>query len=202
VAVTNVGTAPPVQYTLTDTLAFGAGIVVNTAEVTGPPDEDVNPSWNGSTDTMVVARGSLGTGETDHFTVTVNTTVTSDATADDVSCTAGGGFLNTAQVSLASPEAAAASAGSRSSFRLLARAGAPAAVVADPTATQGATACADGVISGGEGGGQGEGTTLTPDLAFTGAVVAGLVATGLALLALGLLLAAARHRLTRHTAGP
>ena len=103
---------------MTDTLAFGVGITVNRATVTGPPDETLNPGWNGSTDTTIVAHATLGTGETDRYTVTVNSTVTADATADDVACSAGGGLLNRAQVRVvptvgtASPvRQAAASAG-------------------------------------------------------------------------------------------
>ena len=174
-AVINAATDPPVQYTLSDTLSFGPNITINTTAVTGPPDEAVNPSWNGRTDTTVVARGALGTGQTDHYTVTVNATVADDATADDASCSAGGGFLNKAQVSLAPSGPAVTSA------------------QADLTTSQSASACASGVLS--------ETTVhadpLPPPLAPTGAAVAGILATALAVLVLGLLLRSVNRRRAR-----
>ena len=110
VAVTNAATAAMTQYTLTDELAFGAGIDVNSATVEGPADETVNPNWNGDTDVTLVTSGTLLTGETDSYTVTVNADVTADATAGDRACSSGGGFLNKAQVGLAPPELTAAAA--------------------------------------------------------------------------------------------
>jgi fimbrial isopeptide formation D2 family protein/LPXTG-motif cell wall-anchored protein len=127
VAVGSAPTAAMTQYTLTDTLAFGSGIAVNSAHVDGPADETLNPNWNGSTDTTVVTSGPLQTGETDHYTVTVNATVTSEAAAEDRACASGGGFANSAQVGLAPPVFTAALA----------------AAQADPTAAQDASACAD-----------------------------------------------------------
>jgi hypothetical protein len=172
VTVSSTPTAPPTQYTLTDTLAFGGGITINSATVTGPPDESVNPAWDGRTDTVVVARGTLETGQTDEFTVTVNATITQDATASDVSCGEGGGFLNQAEVSLA-PVAPSAR---------FAR--------ADPASTSSQdSACADGVLPEQGGGASGGGAAGgAPALAFTGAAISALAATALALIALGLLL--------------
>jgi uncharacterized repeat protein (TIGR01451 family) len=81
-------------------LDFGAGITVNSATARGPAEETVNPNWDGRTDTAVTSKASLGTGETDRYTVTVNATVTPGATADDRDCSAGGGFLNTAHIAI------------------------------------------------------------------------------------------------------
>src|SRR5205823_49434 len=47
VAVTNPDPNRPTSFTLLDSLAFGSGITVNTATVTGP---GANPGWNGSTE--------------------------------------------------------------------------------------------------------------------------------------------------------
>jgi hypothetical protein len=113
-AVTNSAAAGQARYALSDTLAFGSGISVNSAKVTGPPGITVNPNWNGATDTTVVSDGLLGTGETHHYTVTVNATVTNDASPDDRTCAIGGGFMNHAQVGVASSPFAAPLATSRS----------------------------------------------------------------------------------------
>jgi hypothetical protein len=113
VAVTNPDPVRPTSYTLTDTLAFGSNITVNSASVTGP---GASPSWNGTTDTTVVAGALIDAGATVNYTVTVNATVHAGASADERMCEAGGGFLNHAAVSLPS---------------------------APPTADQLASACAD-----------------------------------------------------------
>jgi hypothetical protein len=125
VAVTNPDHNRPTSFTLHDTLAFGTGITVNSATVTGP---GANPGWNGTTDTTVVTNRSLGAGATEHYTVTVNATVTADATSDDRSCSTQGGFTNTANVSVSGP----------ASSRL-----ARAAAGSDPAGGQESTACAD-----------------------------------------------------------
>ncbi len=129
VAVTNAATAAMTHYTLTDELAFGAGIDVNSATVEGPADETVNPNWNGDTDVTLVTSGTLLTGETDSYTVTVNADVTADATAGDRACSSGGGFLNKAHVGLAPPELTVAAA----------------AAATDQTTTGDASACAEPV---------------------------------------------------------
>jgi len=95
VAAVNPDPLRPTLFTLTDTLAFGANITVNTASVTGP---GASPSWNGITDTTVVANAVLGAGTTENYTVTVNSTVHAEASADDRNCAAGGGFLNHAAI--------------------------------------------------------------------------------------------------------
>jgi hypothetical protein len=43
VAVTNTDAGSPTQYDLTDTLAFGTGITVNGAEVSGPAGVAITP---------------------------------------------------------------------------------------------------------------------------------------------------------------
>ncbi len=128
ISVHNAPNAAATRYTLTDTLAFGSGITVNAAGVEGPTDETVNPAWNGSTDITVVIDGALKAGQTDQYTVTVNATVTADATAGDRACSSGGGFGNTAEVGLTSAPTAAVAAAST-----------------DPTTGQIASACADPV---------------------------------------------------------
>jgi hypothetical protein len=104
VAVTNPDQVRSTSFTLTDTLAFGANITVNSATVTGPTPPETgpapSPTWNGTTDTVVVADGVIAANTTLHYTVTVNSTVQADASADDRSCAAEGGFLNHAAVAL------------------------------------------------------------------------------------------------------
>ena len=187
-AVINAATDPARHYTLTDTLAFGPHITVRTTAVTGPADEVVNPNWDGSTDTTVAARGTVGTGQTDHYTVTVTATVAADATADDVSCSAGGGFLNKAQVSLA-PSAPAAG---RPRVMLAPLALAPAVPIAqaDPTTAQNASACASAGVSEAPE----HPAPPPPPLAPTGAALARILTTALAVLALGMLLRYANRR--------
>jgi hypothetical protein len=103
-AVTNPDARRPTAFTLTDTLAFGANITVNSATVTAVGNAPTaSSSWNGSTDTTVVANGPLGPGATVHYTVTVHSTVLTAASAADRLCADGGGFRNRAGVVL--PEA-------------------------------------------------------------------------------------------------
>jgi hypothetical protein len=97
VAVTNPDASIETSFTLNDALAFGHHIDVNLAKVTGP---GARATWNGTTDTTIVAGAPLGPGATEHYTVTVNGSVLADATASDRTCAAGGGFHNTAQVAL------------------------------------------------------------------------------------------------------
>jgi fimbrial isopeptide formation D2 family protein len=97
IAVTDPDPSRPTLYTLTDTLAFGHDIAVNSAKVTGA---GASPSWNGTSDTTIVTDASLGPGATEHYTVTVNATVPADATSNERLCSAGGGFDNRAQVAL------------------------------------------------------------------------------------------------------
>ena len=97
VAVTNPNASIETSFTLTDTLAFGHNIDINSATVTGA---GASASWNGTTDTTIVADAPLDPGATEHYTVTVNATVLADAAPSDRTCAAGGGFLNTAEVAL------------------------------------------------------------------------------------------------------
>jgi hypothetical protein len=100
VSVTNADQVRSTSFTLTDTLAFGADITVNSATVTGPAPPETgpapSPSWNGITDTIVVAGGVIAPNTTLHYTVTVNSTVQAGAGT----CADQGGFLNHAAVAL------------------------------------------------------------------------------------------------------
>jgi hypothetical protein len=102
IAVTNPDQVRSTSFTLTDTLAFGAGITVNSATVTGPTPPETgpapSPTWNGTTDTTVVAYGVIAAKTTLHYTVTVNSTVQAGAST----CADQGGFLNHAAVALPS----------------------------------------------------------------------------------------------------
>ena len=102
VAVTNDDDTLATQYDLTDTLAFGAGITVNSAAVTGPSGASINPAWDGRADTEIISGRYINAGATDHYTVTVNATVPSTTTVDDRTCTPGenGGFANVVDVAL------------------------------------------------------------------------------------------------------
>jgi hypothetical protein len=97
IAVTSPNPPPLVTpFTLTDVLGFGQNIKINSATATGPA---AIPSWNGTTDTTI-ANASVNPLETLHYTVMVNATVLDTATDSDRTCAAGGGFLNTATVTL------------------------------------------------------------------------------------------------------
>ena len=48
VVATNPDATLGTLYDLTDTLAFGTGITVTSATVTGPAGVTVNPGWNGA----------------------------------------------------------------------------------------------------------------------------------------------------------
>jgi hypothetical protein len=105
-AVTNPDPNRSTMFTLSDTLAFGANITVNSATVTGPAPPATgpapSPTWNGTTDTTVVPSAFIAAGTTLHYTVTVNSTVHAAATADDRLCASGGGFRNTGTAGLPS----------------------------------------------------------------------------------------------------
>jgi hypothetical protein len=104
--VTNPDPNRSTMFTLSDTLAFGANITVNSAAVTGPAPPATgpapSPTWNGTTDTTVVPSAFIAAGTTLHYTVTVNSTVHAAATADDRLCASGGGFRNTGTAGLPS----------------------------------------------------------------------------------------------------
>jgi hypothetical protein len=101
IAVTNPNATIETSFTLTDTLAFGHNIKVNQAQAKEKaPAPAASPSWNGTTDTTIVANAPLAPGATLHYAVRVNATVLADATDSDRTCAAGGGFHNTAQVAL------------------------------------------------------------------------------------------------------
>ncbi len=91
------------KYDLTDTLAFGGGITVDSATVTGPGTPG---AFSGEPPTATLASGrTIVPGATDTFTVTVEATVTTAAIEDGTTeCLPGsapdaGGFLNTAVLS-------------------------------------------------------------------------------------------------------
>jgi fimbrial isopeptide formation D2 family protein len=102
VDVTNPSDDLATQYDLTDTLAYGAGITVNSASVTGP---GAQADWDGAGQITVAAGEFLAAGATASYTVTVNATVTTEATADDRTCQpqGPGGFRNDSHVGLAAP---------------------------------------------------------------------------------------------------
>jgi len=105
IAVTNTDSVRAAVFTLADRLGFGAGIRIDSATATG---QDVDPAWNGVSVTTLVASSTLGAQATTHYTVTVHATVLPGATAADQSCSVGGGFRNTADVSVVAPSARAA----------------------------------------------------------------------------------------------
>ncbi|MDQ2749519.1 MAG: SpaA isopeptide-forming pilin-related protein [Actinomycetota bacterium] len=93
------------QYNLSDVLAFGNGITIDTATVTGPADAAINPGWDGVGDVGIVTSRIIGAATTEHYTVTVSATVTGSATTTDRDCTLsadeeGTGFLNAAVLTL------------------------------------------------------------------------------------------------------
>ena len=109
VVVTNPSGALATQYDVTDTLAFGSGITVNSASVTGP---GANPGWDGVSDTAVASGQFLGAAATAAYTVTVNASVASSTGTGPVPgtvCQPGapgqpgqpGGFGNNSHVGLA-----------------------------------------------------------------------------------------------------
>jgi len=90
--VTNV-ISVPVQYSLTDTLAFGAGMTVTSTDVEAPSGVTTNPTWDGTTSTVLVPSAVVDADATDEYLVTVTVTVPASA---NLHCSAGGGFANTA----------------------------------------------------------------------------------------------------------
>ena len=86
-------------FDLSDTLAFGAGITVTSATVTGPSGVTVNPTWNGASDTAVILGRFLAGGASETYRVVVTATVASDATR---TCDTGG-FRNNSHVDLVVP---------------------------------------------------------------------------------------------------
>ena len=119
-------------YDLTDTLAFGAGITVTSATVTGPAGVTVNPGWNGASDTSVIVGRFLAAGASETYRVVVTATVASDATR---TCDTGG-FRNNSHVDLVVPTPPGPPPGLRTASW---------AFLAAAAATQDATACAEPV---------------------------------------------------------
>ena len=99
VVATNPDATLGTLYDLTDTLAFGAGITVTSATVTGPSGVTVNPGWNGASDTTVILGRFLAGGASETYRVVVTATVASDATR---TCDTGG-FRNNSHVDLVVP---------------------------------------------------------------------------------------------------
>ena len=106
-AVANPDEVLATEYNLSDVLAFGDGITINTATVEGPADASLNPGWNGVDDVGIVTHRAVGAGASVDYTVTVNATVATTATDTARDCTVatdeeGTGFLNAAILTLGS----------------------------------------------------------------------------------------------------
>ncbi|PIE34250.1 MAG: hypothetical protein CSA55_01230 [Ilumatobacter coccineus] len=90
-------------YELGDTLQFGAGIMVTSAQATST-DAAVNPTWDGVGNTQVTAGEQvLAPGAAHTFTVVVEAVVAATSTAESRNCVVsvgetGTGLLNSAQV--------------------------------------------------------------------------------------------------------
>ncbi|KQQ65367.1 hypothetical protein ASF63_15640 [Microbacterium sp. Leaf320] len=95
--VTNTG-AFDEQYTLRDAFAFGPGITLAGATVTGDIEPDA--SWNGVDQPVVVRDATVPAGGTQQFQVTATVQVPGGLPADSMSCEAGEGLRNTAAVDL------------------------------------------------------------------------------------------------------
>jgi hypothetical protein len=103
--VTNISALPD-TYTLTDTLRFGRGIAVKSANVkaldTNTPA--ANPNWDGTQDTVVVKDANIAPNQTHRFEVDVHADApVSTSTQLESSCPAPGadqrgGFLNVADL--------------------------------------------------------------------------------------------------------
>jgi methionine-rich copper-binding protein CopC len=103
VSVVNVGAAAT-RYDLSDTLAFGAGVTIVSANATNTVPGTISVTgWNGTSVTQLVAREPIGAGETDTYRVTVRAGVPVTVTLEARDCTrtsteTGTGFLNSAQL--------------------------------------------------------------------------------------------------------
>jgi hypothetical protein len=106
ITVANSGTGGGV-YDLTDTLAYGAGVTVDSAGVTNtvPGDLTTNDAWNGTSDTTVVTAQPIAGISSHVFRVEVRATPPADLAADPsaADCALGAGedgtgLLNTATV--------------------------------------------------------------------------------------------------------
>jgi len=97
--VTNPSPGIATVYSLTDTLEYGPGIVINSSAVTSTLP--VSPTWDGLTDVAVFGEPRIiAPATTDTYTVTVNATVPPTVTPDVRDCViqtteTGSGFLNT-----------------------------------------------------------------------------------------------------------
>lgn len=101
VTVTNQSPVAPLVYDLTDEPQFGAGVVINDAEASGPADSSA-ATWNpiGDPPSFVLADDtSVPASQTDTYVITINATVPAEVyeTGQD-QCQEGdnGGFRNTA----------------------------------------------------------------------------------------------------------
>ena len=100
--VTNPSPTLATVYSLTDTLQYGPGIVINSSAVTSTLP--VSPTWDGLTDIVVFAGPRIiAPDTTDTYTVTVNATVPTTVTTEQRDCViqtgeTGTGFLNTADL--------------------------------------------------------------------------------------------------------
>lgn len=106
-AVANPHATLATEYDLSDVLAYGNGITIDSATVTGPAGAATNPGWNGVDDVAIVTHRVIGAATTEHYTVTVNARVGTTATVTDRDCTVltgedSTGFLNGATLTLGS----------------------------------------------------------------------------------------------------
>jgi hypothetical protein len=91
-------------YNLSDTLKFGGGITINTAEFGGPTGVGSWPAPNTTPTAVLATARTIPAGVTDRYTIVVNASVSHSAfTSNTASCTgtatpSAGGFLNTAML--------------------------------------------------------------------------------------------------------
>ncbi|MDN4639953.1 SdrD B-like domain-containing protein [Agreia sp. PsM10] len=103
VTVSNTGKVDTV-YTVEDELHYGAGIVVDNAEITDSPDGvDVNDGWNGVTDLVIAEDIDIPVDGVHVYRVVVTATVPTTVTTGARNCEVGTGetgtgFLNSATV--------------------------------------------------------------------------------------------------------
>ncbi|MCL2423277.1 MAG: hypothetical protein FWD11_05195, partial [Micrococcales bacterium] len=91
-------TTVPIEYVLTDTLAYGTAMTVTSTDVEAPAGVVTNPAWNGTTSTILTPTAVVPPTSTHEFVVTVTVTVPADANRE---CGTGGGFANSARAVLA-----------------------------------------------------------------------------------------------------
>ncbi|AWE41620.1 hypothetical protein DDD63_01290 [Actinobaculum sp. 313] len=106
VTVTNTDEANATRYTLTDTPAFGEGMEIISAEVTGNGAAD---DWDGTAQPVVVSDAALEAGASETFTVVIRAKIPSSLSSTAGNCTlesgeSGTGALNRATVTAGGEE--------------------------------------------------------------------------------------------------